>query len=142
MMIVADRNTGSWTNNQINETHAYALYLSAATGNIEFSSRGPGGYFTKTLVEKPYLERWYHLAVVRSGSAIKGYVDASRVMDESIPVGDCKSTDGMSMGGFAAAILPRNRNRGVFRGICVDFVTDDKRCGRAPSSLRSSGQAA
>jgi RHS repeat-associated protein len=119
MMILTDRNTGTWNgSNQLVEIHSYAIYLSSSTGNIEFSSRGPGGYFIKTLVEKPFLERWYHLAVVRGGASINGYVDARRMFSDGISVGDSKSTDGVSIGGIGAGMYLRGEAQEVqiFRG--------------------------
>lgn len=107
MMILVDRNTGTWSSNQLVENHAYAIYWSSTTGNIEFSTRGPGGYYSKSLVQSPFLERWYHLAVVRSGSTIVGYVDGRRVFSDPISVGDSKSTDGMSIGGIGTGMYLR-----------------------------------
>lgn len=129
MMILADRNTGTWTNNQLNETHSYAIYLSATTGNIEFSSRGPGGYFTKTLVGKPFLERWYHLAVVRSGSSIVGYVDARKMFSDGISVGDSRSTDGVSIGGIGSGMFLRGEVQEVqvFRTALNQSIISDNR---------------
>jgi len=107
MMILTDRNTGTWSSNQLVENHSYAIYWSSTSGNIEFSSRGPGGYYGKSLVQSPFLERWYHLAVVRNGSQVTGYVDGRRVFFDAISVGDSKSTDGMSIGGIGTGMYLR-----------------------------------
>jgi RHS repeat-associated protein len=105
MVILANRSTGTWAANRLNETHAYAIYFNAATGNVEFSSRGSTGVlYAKTLIARPFLERWYHVAVVRNGTAIAGFVDGRvAIPSEQITVGDARSTDGVSIGGLGTS---------------------------------------
>ena len=55
MAILVNNRTSSANN------HAYAIYLSATTGNIEFTSRGSGNSATlptTKLIEHPLIERW------------------------------------------------------------------------------------
>lgn len=55
---------------------AYLVRLNISNGNIEFVTRGSSGLsFTNTLIERPYLERWYHVAVERSGGTFAFFVD-------------------------------------------------------------------
>lgn len=95
MVILADRKTGSETDN-----HAYLIKLNHQTGNLEFSTKGASGSKTQILIERPYLDRWYHIAVVRDGSQLAGFVDGREKFDESVSVGDAKNTDGVSIGGW------------------------------------------
>ena len=63
MAILVNNRTSSASN------HAFAIYL-GTSGNIEFTARGSGGIDTaKNIIEHPLLDRWYHVAVVRTGSA-------------------------------------------------------------------------
>ena len=95
MAILVNRRSGTAT-----DTHAYAIYLSAATGNIEFTSRGSASEAPRKLIDHPYLERWYHVAVVRNGSSLQGFVDGREVFNVTTTVGDSRTTDGVSIGGW------------------------------------------
>jgi RHS repeat-associated protein len=108
MVIVANRTNATWNaSNQMVENHAYALYFNVNTGDVDFSTRGTTGYFTKTLVDSPYLERWYHVAVVRNGNTFSGYVDGRLVFQENSAVGDSRSTAGVAIGGLASGYYLR-----------------------------------
>ncbi|MBI5385063.1 MAG: LysM peptidoglycan-binding domain-containing protein [Verrucomicrobia bacterium] len=95
LTILANRRGGS-----TNDTHAYLIEFDIYTGNIEFSTRG-SGFRRFTLVERPYLDRWYHVAVVRQAEEFTVFVDGRAV---SVPagatVGDARSTDGVAIGGW------------------------------------------
>ena len=80
--------------------YAYAIYLNATTGNIEFSSKGTASEAPQKLIEHPYIERWYHVAVVRSGTSLQAYVDGRLALDVTTSVGDSRNTDGVSIGGW------------------------------------------
>ena len=85
------------------DAHAYRIFFNINSGNIEFTARGANGY-TNVLIERPYLERWYHVAVVREGEVFTGYADGRQVFSAAAPqvVGDARSTDGLSIGGWGA----------------------------------------
>lgn len=84
--------------------HAYAIYLSASTANIEFTSRGAGGIDTPIkLIQHPAIERWYHLSVVRSGSNLTVYVDGRESITTTTISGNANTTDGISIGGWGNA---------------------------------------
>lgn len=97
MTILADRRTGTQAN-----PHAYLIQYNLQTGNVEFSARGSGA-FTNALIARPYLDRWYHVAVVRQGENFTGYVDGREVFNVPSPqaVGNAANTDGISIGGWA-----------------------------------------
>ena len=61
MTILVNRRTGTPAN-----PHAFLIQYNFQTGNVEFSARGSGA-FTNALIVRPYLDRWYHVAVVRQG---------------------------------------------------------------------------
>ena len=80
--------------------HAYQVRFNIFTGNIEFTTRGTSGAYTNTLIERPYLERWYHVAVVRSADAFTGYLDGRPAFTSSAAVGSSASSDGVSICGW------------------------------------------
>lgn len=80
--------------------YAYAIYLNATNGNIEFSSKGTATEAPQKLIEHPYIERWYHVAVVRSGTSLQAYVDGRVALEVTTGVGDSRNTDGVSIGGW------------------------------------------
>ena len=86
------------------DAHAFRIFFNINSGNIEFTARGANGY-TNVLIERPYLERWYHVAVVREGEVFTGYADGRQVFSAAAPqvVGDARSTDGVSIGGWGAS---------------------------------------
>jgi RHS repeat-associated protein len=94
MTILVNRKSGSES-----DPHAYLVYFNIFTGNVEFSARGSGLY-TNTLIARPYLDRWYHVAVVRSGESFTGYIDGHQVFSSSGSTGNAATTDGMSIGGW------------------------------------------
>ncbi len=53
-----------------------------------------------TLIRLPYLERWYHLAIVQQGATFTGYVDGRQVFSSSGSVGNSANTSGISIGGW------------------------------------------
>ncbi len=55
------------------------------------------------LIDKPYLDRWYHVAIVRNGTNITGYVDGFQVFSEAVAVGTSATTDGVSVGGWGGS---------------------------------------
>ncbi len=95
MVILANRRSGSET-----DSHAFLIQFNIFSGNVEFSTKGANGTFTSTLIERPYLDRWYHVAVIRQSEAFTGYVDGRQVFSSTGSVGDAKSTDGLSIGGW------------------------------------------
>lgn len=95
MTILGNRKTLDW-----NQPHAWRFYFNINTGNIEFSARGTSSLTPIKLVERPYLDRWYHLAVVRSNTTYTAYVDGRALAPYSQDIGNSTTTDGISIGGF------------------------------------------
>jgi RHS repeat-associated protein len=81
--------------------HAYHIYFNIYTGNIEFATQGASSY-TNTLIVRPYLDRWYHVAVVRQNESFTGYVDGREVFSGpgQQAIGNSGTTDGLSIGGW------------------------------------------
>ncbi len=80
---------------------AYLIQFNIYTGNIEFSARGASGALPpQTLIARPYLERWYHVAVTRSGSVFIGYADGRQAFTiGSTDIGSPANTNGLFVGG-------------------------------------------
>jgi RHS repeat-associated protein len=95
MTILGNRKTLDW-----NQPHAWRFYFNINTGNIEFSARGASSLIPIKLVERPYLDRWYHLAIVRSNTTYTPYVDGRALTPYSQDIGNASTTDGVSIGGF------------------------------------------
>lgn len=95
MTVLVDRKTGSES-----DVLAYLIRLNVSNGNLEFYTKGSTGTYLNTLIEKPYLDRWYHVAVVRQGEVFTAYVDGRQVFSSSGTVGNAGNTDGVSIGGW------------------------------------------
>ena len=95
MTVLANRRTSDW-----NQPYAYRFYFNISTGNLEFTARGTSVLTPIILVPHPYLDRWYHLAVVRNGTTYTPYVDGRSMQSWSQDIGNAANTDGLSVGGF------------------------------------------
>lgn len=97
MTILVDRTSGSES-----DPLGYLIRYNIFTGNIEYFARGASGDYTNALVSRPYLERWYHLAVVRQNDNFEGYVDGRQVFSSSGSVGNSSNNNGVSIGGWGS----------------------------------------
>jgi len=95
MTVLADRTGGSETS----DPFAYLIRYNVWNGNLEYVTRGNSSY-TNTLIERPFVDRWYHVAVVRSGDSFSGYVDGREEFSENRSVGDSDNTDGVCIGSW------------------------------------------
>ncbi len=95
MTILVNRRTGNESS-----LFAYLIRYNFSNGNVEFLSRGTSGLFTDTLISAPYLERWYHVAVIRSGDVFTGYVDGRKAFEQTLAIGNSGNSDGVSVGGW------------------------------------------
>ena len=102
MVIMAYGNDLNWNGTEWSQTHPYALYLNPNTGDVDFSTKGTGGNYSKPVVQRPYLERWYHVAVVRTGNAVAGYVDGRQVFSESTAADNTARSAGLVIGGTSS----------------------------------------
>ena len=98
MTILVNRNNGAQT-----DLHGYLIFFNYFTGNVEYSCRGASGIYTNTLITRPYLERWYQVAVVRQNDVFTAYVDGRQVFNGSAIVGDSSNTGSMCVGGWGAS---------------------------------------
>lgn len=81
-------------------SYAYHIQFNYLTGNVEFTARGSNGSLpAQVLVARPYLDRWYHVAVVRSGSQFTGYSDGRQQFTTNNDIGSAASTLGVYVGG-------------------------------------------
>ena len=98
MTILVNRRTGDE-----GSPHAYQIRFNIFTGNIEFTTRGTSGAYTNTLIERPYLERWYHVAIVRSADTFTGYLDGRPAFPTTpASIGSSATSDGVSIGGWGS----------------------------------------
>jgi len=95
MTVLVNRRGGAQS-----DTHGYLIQFNIFTGNMEFSARGSSGIYTNTLIERPYLDRWYHVAVVREGEVFTGFADGRQVFSSSGTVGNAAISDGVSVAGW------------------------------------------
>lgn len=95
MTILVNRRSGTES-----DAHGYLVKFNSSQGRIEFSARGSSGIYQNTLIDRPFIERWYHVAVTRQGESFTAYVDGRQVFAGSGSVGDANSTDGLSVGGW------------------------------------------
>ncbi|MBM3884138.1 MAG: hypothetical protein FJ387_31270, partial [Verrucomicrobia bacterium] len=77
---------------------AYWIEFELGSGDVVFSTAGRSGTYRNTLIDRPYLDRWYHVAVVRSGETFRGYVDGREVFADYGNVGQSQSAGILSVG--------------------------------------------
>jgi len=110
MVLLMDRTDGNEGAN-----FSYQIRFNIYTGNIEFMARGSGGAITNTLIVRPYLDRWYHVAVVRQQSAFTAYVDGRQLASfPSASIGNAVG-GGLSVGGISG-------NSRLFMGDIVEVA--------------------
>lgn len=99
MTILVNRRSGTPS-----DTYSYLVEYDLQTGSIQFSARGNRGRISFPLIEHPYLERWYHVAVARQGEVFKAFVDGREVsIPSSGPVGNTATVEGLSVGGWGGS---------------------------------------
>lgn len=79
---------------------SYLLRYSIASNTIEFVTQGSSGRYVKALIQNPYLERWYHVAVSRSGSSFNSYVDGRPVLPSDNASVGTTTGSGVAVGGI------------------------------------------
>ena len=99
MTILVNRTSSGDTNTP----HAYNLWWDYRANNIQFSTRSSSSNaWQGILIPRPYLDRWYHVAVVRNGVTLTAFVDGQVVTTGTV-TGDTRSTNGVSIGGWGNA---------------------------------------
>ncbi|MSU57235.1 MAG: LamG domain-containing protein [Pedosphaera sp.] len=109
MTILMDRTDGNEAQN-----FSYLLRFNATTGVIEYLTRGATGAYTNTLIARPYLDRWYHVAVVRQNSLLYFYVDGRALSPDAAIIGSAVG-GGLSIGGITG-------NSQLFRGEIIEVA--------------------
>lgn len=100
--ILMDRTDGN-----TNANHSFLLQVNAKTGVLEFQSRGTSGArLDLPLKSGLYVNRWYHVAIVRAGSLFTAYLDGQRVAEKVVNIGDSAGS-GFSIGGFSEETIAR-----------------------------------
>ncbi len=78
---------------------SYLLRYNYTNNAVEFVTRGSALPWSKTLIQNPYLQRWYHVAITRSGAVFNYYVDGRPISQtDSVTVGSTVG-NGLSIGG-------------------------------------------
>jgi RHS repeat-associated protein len=96
MVILANR-----TNGTTSDLHAYNIYYNASSGSVDFTAKGSSLY-RQTLIAKPYIDRWYHVAVAMSAANYYAYVDGRSPQTIGASVGNTSVTNGVSIGGWGS----------------------------------------
>jgi RHS repeat-associated protein len=79
---------------------AYLLQFNISTGNVEFTARGATTTLaTQTLITRPYLDRWYHVAITRNGALFTGYADGRQQFAITSDIGSSENSTGVFIGG-------------------------------------------
>jgi len=98
MDILMDRADGNES-----ATYSYLIRYNFSNGSVEFVTRGASGAATPiSLIQNPFIERWYHVAIARSGASLYPYVDGYSVpvpSGWSPPLGSTAG-NGVSIGGI------------------------------------------
>jgi RHS repeat-associated protein len=89
------------TDGNENANFSYEVRFNIFSGNIEFLAHGSLGAITNTLIARPYLDRWYHVAVVRQQSSFTAYVDGRQL--NTFPAFDIGNAvgGGLAIGGVS-----------------------------------------
>jgi RHS repeat-associated protein len=98
MDILMDRTDGIESQN-----FSYLLRYNIANNAVEFVTHGSSASYSKVLIQAPYLERWYHVAVSRSSSVFSVYVDGRPVLPvDATSVGGTVGS-GLTIGGIGGS---------------------------------------
>ena len=129
MTILVNRRTGTE-----NDPSAYWIRFNPWSGNVECVTRGSSIGYTNTLIQRPYLDRWYHVAVVRSADNFTGYADGRQAFSETISpgVGNSANTEGLSIGGWASGkyLYGEVQEVAIYQSaLSQEFITQSRRQG-------------
>jgi RHS repeat-associated protein len=83
--------------------YAYLVHYNAFSGDIEFQVRAGNVSNRFAIISRPYLDRWYHVAVRRSVSNLWALVDGREVVSSQTPnltVGNGSTNRAVSIGGW------------------------------------------
>ncbi len=113
MDILMDRADGNES-----ATYSYLIRYNFSDGAVEFVTGGSSGPSTPiTLIQNPFLERRYHVAVARSGATFNAYVDGL-----SVPLPSGWSPPTGSTAGNGVSIGGVNGNSKQFSGDIIEVA--------------------
>jgi len=93
---------------------SYLLRINATNGALEFLTRDASTTTTLQLLSGLFVQRWYHVAVVRNGTVITAYVDGSQVAQTGVGSGGTIGS-GLAIGGFSGTTK-------LFYGDIIEFA--------------------
>ncbi len=94
---------------------SYLLRINATTGALEFLTRNSTTTTTLQLLGGLFVQRWYHVAVVRSAAGVlQGYIDGDPVASAGVGTGSTVG-NGLAIGGFGG-------NSRLFYGDIIEFA--------------------
>ena len=89
--------------NQASTTYAYLLQYNAYSGDVEFQARAGSASNVVQLISRPYLDRWYHVAIRRNASQLWALVDGREVAaNVPLAVGAGTTNTAVSVGGWGS----------------------------------------
>jgi len=89
--------------NQESTTYAYLLQYNAYSGDVEFQTRSGSTSNVVQLISRPYLDRWYHVAIRRNSSQLWALVDGREVAaNVPLAVGAGATNAAVSIGGWGS----------------------------------------
>lgn len=109
MDILMDRSDGNESAN-----YSYLIRYNYISNMVEFVTHGSLGTYSQSLIQTPFLNRWYHLAVSRSGSSFNAYVDGRALPSGAASIGSATGS-GVAIGGV-------NGNSKQFYGDIVEVA--------------------
>ena len=94
--------------------YSYLLRINWTNGALEFLTRDASTTTTLQLLSGLFVQRWYHVAVVRNGTVITAYVDGAQVAQTGVGSGTAVGS-GLAFGGFTGATK-------LFYGDIIEFA--------------------
>jgi RHS repeat-associated protein len=94
--------------------YSYLLRINASNGALEFLTRDATTTTTLSLLNGLYVNRWYHVAVVRDRTVITAYIDGKKVAETGV-VSSSTAGNGLAIGGFTGSSR-------LFYGDIIEFA--------------------
>jgi hypothetical protein len=75
MTLLVNRKTGAES-----DPYAYLLFFNISSGSVDFQTSDGTRRDNYPLITRPYLDRWYHVAVKRTGNKLTALVDGREII--------------------------------------------------------------